>query len=189
MNQIDNIIPFAHKLLRAALSNGSRALDGTAGNGHDTLLLAECVGEKGKVWAFDIQAQALANTEGRLKAAGLASRVQLVSDGHEHLAQYIAEPLHAALFNFGWLPGGEKSCTTKAATSLAALQAALDLLQTGGLLLAVLYPGHEAGRQEAEGVEAWAQALPQQQYTVLRYAFANRRNQPPYLLVLEKIHA
>ena len=71
----------------------------------------------------------------------------------------------------------------------AALQAALDLLQTGGLLLAVLYPGHEAGRQEAEAVEAWAQALPQQQYTVLRYAFANRRNQPPYLLALEKIHA
>lgn len=53
----------------------------------------------------------------------------------------------------------------------------------------MLYPGHEAGRQEAEAVEAWAQALPQQQYTVLRYAFANRRNQPPYLLVLEKIHA
>ena len=140
-------------------------------------------------WVKRAKCGRLIFSRGRLKAVGLVSRVQLVSDRHEYLGQYIAEPLHAALFNFGWLPGGEKSCTTKAATSLAALQAALDLLQTGGLLLAVLYPGHEAGRQEAEAVEAWAQALPQQQYTVLRYAFANRRNQPPYLLVLEKIHA
>ena len=187
MNRLDNIIPFAHKLLRTALSEGGRALDGTAGNGHDTQLLAECVGEGGKVWAFDVQAQALASTQGRLNAAGLAQRVMLIADGHQHLAQYIHEPLDAAVFNFGWLPGGDKSRTTAAATSLAALDAALALLNKSGLLMAVLYPGHEAGRQEAAAVEAWAQALPQRQYAVLRYGFINQRNSPPYLLAIEKM--
>lgn len=187
MNRFDNIIPFAHKLLRAALSEGGRALDGTAGNGHDTLLLAECVGEGGKVWAFDIQVQALETTQGRLNEAGLAPRVRLIADGHQHLANHIGEPLDAAVFNFGWLPGGDKSCTTAAATSIAALNAALALLKSGGILVAVLYPGHAAGRQEAAAVEQWAQALPQQQYAVLRYGFINQRNCPPYLLAIEKM--
>ncbi|UOO83133.1 class I SAM-dependent methyltransferase [Uruburuella testudinis] len=187
MSGIDNIIPFAHKLLRAVLSEGGRALDGTAGNGHDTLVLAEQVGASGRVWAFDVQPQALQNTSGRLKAAGLDQRVTLVSDGHQHLACYIDEPLDAAVFNFGWLPGGDKSRTTEAPASLCALEAALALLAHGGLLVAVLYPGHEAGRQEAAAIENWAQALPQQHYAVLRYGFINRQNRPPYLLAIEKM--
>ncbi|MDO5640444.1 MAG: class I SAM-dependent methyltransferase [Neisseria sp.] len=184
---LDNILPFARKLLQTALHEGGRALDGTAGNGHDTLLMAECVGAGGRVWAFDIQPQALENTLGRLNAHGLAGHVMLVADGHEHLAAYVDEPLDAAIFNFGWLPGGDKSRTTRAETSVCALRAALKLLRPGGLLLAVLYPGHEAGRHEAAAVVQWAQALPQQRYAVLRYGFANRRNHPPYLLAIEKI--
>ena len=189
MDQLDNIIPVAHKLLQTALNEGSRALDGTAGNGHDTLLLARCVGESGRVWAFDVQPQALENTLGRLKAQGLERRVTLVSDGHQHLANHIREPVHAAIFNFGWLPGGDKSCTTTAATSIAALQATLDLLADGGLMAAALYPGHETGQREAEAVIQWAQSLPQQAYAVLRYGFVNQRNRPPYLLAIEKLCA
>lgn len=52
---LENILPFAHSLLRQALKAGGRALDATAGNGHDTLLLAQLVGETGRVWAFDVQ--------------------------------------------------------------------------------------------------------------------------------------
>lgn len=56
---LQNILPFAHCLLRKALPEGGNALDGTAGNGHDTLFLAQTAGIRGKVWAFDIQPQAL----------------------------------------------------------------------------------------------------------------------------------
>ena len=64
---LENILPFAHSLLRQALKAGGRALDATAGNGHDTLLLAQSVGETGRVWAFDVQSKALVQTQGRLK--------------------------------------------------------------------------------------------------------------------------
>ncbi|MCP1660591.1 tRNA (mnm(5)s(2)U34)-methyltransferase [Neisseria perflava] len=182
-----NIIPFAHQLLSNRLSAGCRALDGTGGNGHDTLLLAQAVGKSGKVWAFDVQAQALENTRARLLEAGAAEQVVLIQGGHETLADDVDEPLDAAVFNFGWLPGGDKSCSTQSETSLRALVAALSLLKPQGLLIAVLYPGHAAGQTEAEAVEQWAAALPQQQYAVLKYGFTNRANRPPYLLAVEKL--
>lgn len=187
MALFDNILPFAHRLLRHALQEGDAALDGTAGNGHDTLLLAESVGKSGIVWAFDVQAAALNKTAERLATAGASAQVRLIADGHQYAANYVDRPLQAAVFNFGWLPGGDKSLTTQADTSITALNAALALLAQGGLLVAVLYPGHEAGKKETEVILSWASSLPQQQFTVLQYAFANRRNHPPILLAIEKL--
>lgn len=184
---LENMIPFAHRLLQQNLQAGSRALDATAGNGHDTLLLACAVGEKGRVWAFDVQEQALAQTKKRLEEAGVAERVVLVRDGHENLAKHIDGFLDAAVFNFGWLPGGDKSRTTQADTSIRALEAALSLLRSGGIAVAVLYPGHEAGRYEAQEIETWAAGLPQDEFAVVRYGFINRRNHPPYVLAFEKL--
>lgn len=182
-----NILPFTHDLLRARIRAGDTVLDGTAGNGHDTLLLARCVGSNGKVWAFDIQKQALVETAKRLQAEGVGAQVEYVHAGHETLSDYVREPLAAAVFNFGWLPGGDKSLTTQADTSIRALNSVLALLEKGGLLAAVVYPGHEAGQYEASAIEHWAQTLPQQQYAVLKYGFANRQNRPPYLLAVEKL--
>lgn len=184
---LPNALTFARSLLEGRLKAGGRALDGTAGNGHDTLLLARLVGETGRVWAFDIQKQALDATKGRLKAAGADKQVVLVCDSHERLADYIKEPLDAAVFNFGYLPGGDKNITTCAESSIAALEAALGLLTEGGILAAVLYGGHPAGAQESAAVQEWAAALPQERFAVLRYAFANQRNSPPLLLAVEKI--
>ncbi len=138
------------------------------------------------MWAFDVQPQALNNTRCRLQEAGY-SNVRLILDGHENLKQYVSEPLNAAIFNFGWLPGGDKSLTTRTETSIPALSAALSLLKENGMLIAVLYPGHENGKQEAEAVGQWAKNLPQEQFAVLRYGFTNRKNNPPYLLAFEKL--
>lgn len=184
---LKNILPFTHYLLRGKIRDGDTVLDGTAGNGHDTLLLAQCVGKEGKVWAFDVQQQALDATASRLKEAGVRERVNLVLSGHETLVDYVCGPLSAAVFNFGWLPNSDKNCTTQTDTSIRALQAALDLLQNGGLLLAVLYPGHEEGRHEADAIEHWAAELPQHRFAALKYGFVNRRNRPPYLLAVEKL--
>ena len=161
-------------------------MDGTAGNGRDTLFLAQLAGGKGKVWAFDIQAQALSNTAGLLRENGVEERVELIAASHADLADYVREPLDAAMFNFGYLPGGSKNLTTRADTSVAALEAAVSLLAGGGILTAVLYDGHAEGARESAAVQAWAAALPQEQYQVLHYRFTNQRNHPPQLLAIEK---
>lgn len=179
-------LAFARQLIEGRLKNGGRALDGTAENGRDTLFLAQLAGGSGKVWAFDIQAQALSNTAGLLRENGVEERVELIATSHADLADYVREPLDAAMFNFGYLPGGDKTVTTKADSSVRAMQAAAALLAEGGLLTAVVYSGHPAGRAEAAAIEQWAAALPQEQYQVLHYRFTNQRNHPPQLLAIEK---
>ena len=179
-------LAFARQLIKGRLKNGGRALDGTAGNGRDTLFLAQLAGGSGKVWAFDIQSQALSNTAGLLRENGVEGQVELIAASHADLADYVREPLDAAMFNFGYLPGGDKTVTTKADSSVRAMQAAAALLAEGGLLTAVVYSGHPAGRAEAAASEQWAAALPQEQYQVLHYRFTNQRNHPPQLLAIEK---
>jgi len=76
----------AHEKVGDVLVCGDLALDLTTGNGHDTLLLAKSVGEKGKVIGFDIQARAIELTKDRLSQAGLLQRVELINEGHEELA-------------------------------------------------------------------------------------------------------
>lgn len=180
------IIPFAHQILREHLYAGGIAVDGTAGRGRDTLLLAQCAGDAGKVYAFDVQAAALAATAQLLDGHGLRHRVQLLHTGHQYLPQHVPPGIAAAVFNFGYLPGGDKTLTTRADTSVAAFRSALDLLAAGGAVVAVLYPGHEAGALEAQALLQLAQSLPPQDFDVVRYAFENRPNRPPFVLAAEK---
>ena len=158
-------------------------MDGTAGNGHDTCFLAELVGPTGRVWAFDVQAAAIASTQLRLANAQLLERCSLIHAGHEQQAAHVPAEfkglLAAALFNLGWLPGHDKSCITKPATTLIALQEALIWLRPGGLLLAVVYPGHEGGATEAAAIEEWASALPSNTHEVRLYRPANRAGRSP----------
>ena len=81
---------FSHQLLRECVQPGDIVVDATMGNGHDTLFLAELVGEKGQVHAFDIQQQALEQTTKRLNEANLTSRVACHLVGHEHVLDYLA---------------------------------------------------------------------------------------------------
>lgn len=84
-------------------------VDATAGNGHDTVFLAELAGRTGHVYAFDVQTAALGATRNRLEAAGLADRVTLIHAGHENLAGLVPEcTVTAILFNLGFLPGSDK---------------------------------------------------------------------------------
>ncbi len=187
MPVLQPILTFAHQLLRQTIRLGDTVVDATMGNGHDSVFLARCVGTHGTVWAFDVQADALSATAKRAEAAGIAAQLRLLHRGHEHLAQYVRAPVQAAIFNLGYLPGADKNLTTRADTTEAALNALLPLLAPGGLIVLVIYGGHPQGALEQTAVEAWARALPQQDYAVLRYQFANQINQPPYLLAVEAL--
>ncbi|MDD3298972.1 MAG: rRNA methyltransferase, partial [Firmicutes bacterium] len=52
-------------IVKGVVSEGDLTVDATAGNGHDTLFFASLVGEKGAVYAFDIQQRALDITRER----------------------------------------------------------------------------------------------------------------------------
>ena len=110
-------ITLSHDFLAEVIDKKSIVVDATMGNGHDTAFLAK---RAGKVYAFDIQKQALDKTSQLLESQGLAN-AELILDGHETLDKYVKEPITAAIFNLGYLPSADKSLITKPSTTLEAL--------------------------------------------------------------------
>lgn len=160
----------AHAVLREVLRPGDRAIDATAGNGGDSLFLAEAVGPTGHVVAFDTQAAALARTRERLAAAGI-DRVELRQECHSLLAAWNpAETgtIRGVMFNLGYLPGGDHTLVTRPETTRVALDAAARLLAPGGRITIVVYRGHPGGEAESEMVEAWLGTLAADRFTSRR---------------------
>lgn len=149
----------AHELLAEYLSPGEIAMDATAGNGHDTLFLAHQVGPGGTVHAFDIQAQALAQTRDRLRVAACDTPVFYHHCSHAEMLSALPASargqVSAVTFNLGYLPGADHNTTTRTDSTLAALNQSLTLLRPDGVLSVLAYRGHPGGREEAEAVAAW----------------------------------
>jgi SAM-dependent methyltransferase len=178
-------VPLSHLLLRRFIQPGNRVVDATCGNGKDTLLLAELVGTDGHVYAFDIQQEALDRTAGRLAEQGRAQQVSLLHVGHEQVLEQVKAPLQAVVFNLGWLPGAPREIATCTATTLTALQAALQLLAPAGLLLITCYPGHAGGDEEAAAVLKWCSGLSSRSYFVWRMGQLNVADGAPFCLVVQ----
>ena len=181
------VLPYAKTLLSSVINEGDIAVDATAGNGHDTLFLANLVGETGFVYAFDIQQQAVDVTIQRLKENGLEHRARVILDGHEQLTKYVQEEVAGAIFNLGYLPGGNHDIITKGETTISAIEQLLSLLKIGGMIVLVIYHGHEGGKEERDAVIEFVKSLPQKYVHVLRYEFINQKNDPPFIIALEKI--
>ena len=176
----------AAEVLRQAVSPGDTVVDATMGNGHDTLFLCELAGPEGRVYAFDVQPQAVKNTQKRLEEAGVLDRAELFCLGHEHMREKVPVPVSAAVFNLGWLPGGDHSVTTHWETTRQAVESALELLKPLGVLVLCAYPGHAEGDREREALISFLSALPPQRFNVLRQQFLNAGPGAPECFVAQK---
>jgi hypothetical protein len=187
-----SVLSFAHQLLAQRIQYGERVIDATLGTGVDALTLAKLVGQRGRLFGFDIQQQALDQTWVRLgkEFPDASSFVQLHVCSHAKMDAVIPPQFYgtiaAVTFNLGYLPGAEQETITTEASTLPALDASMRMLRKGGIVTIVLYTGHPGGAEEALAVESWAEQLSGAEYQVLRYQFINRQNNPAYLLAVEK---
>ena len=182
MNILQHTTELALHLCSAYIKKDDVCVDCTCGNGHDTLWLANrCK----KVYSFDIQNAAIESTS-RLLAENSVENVVLIEDSHEKIKEYVSENPSVIIFNFGFLPGGDKSLTTKRESSLKALEGALDILATGGILCATMYPGHEEGKLEQEMILAWAKNLNSREYHAVFANMLNQSDRAPQVLWITK---
>ncbi|ADO77151.1 class I SAM-dependent methyltransferase [Halanaerobium praevalens] len=181
-----NAVAYSHILLENNIDEGDLVIDATAGNGYDTKFLAELVKKKGKVYAFDLQAKAIENTNKLLKEHNLLERVELFQTGHQNLDQYLNKKIKAVIFNLGYLPGGDKALITKAESTILALEHSLKLLKKMGIIILVIYSGHLGGEKEKRAIFDFVNNLDSKRYNVLNYRFLNQPGIPPEIVAIKK---
>jgi len=181
-------VALAHMFARQKICPGDIVVDATMGNGHDTLFLSECVGPAGKVYAFDIQPQAIQATQKLLSInQSYQNNVELILAGHERMDEFVHQEVSCVLFNLGYLPGADKSVVTFSEKTKEAIWKAFDLLRPFGIVLIVIYPGHPEGWQEKVEIMTMAAQLPQSQYNVIFLDLINQKNDPPVLIGIERV--
>jgi hypothetical protein len=180
-----DLLALQKNFILSHLKEGDVCADFTMGNGHDTLFLSKTVGEKGKVYAFDIQQSALENTRERLTSEGCDDNYTLILDSHSNLKNYISGKIKAGMFNLGYLPGsGNKGLTTMRETTLPAVMGAIDILDARSILLVAIYPGHEEGDLEGKALEEIFEKIDRHAISVMKIKIINSPTSP-YFFVLE----
>lgn len=174
---VNSVSELIHSIVKGSFLNGKVSVDATLGNGNDTDFLSSYFE---KVYAFDIQEIAVKNYALKEK-----NNVVLINNSHELLKEYIKEQVDVFVYNLGFLPGGDKKITTLYHSTIKSIEAALELLSAGGVILIAAYPGHEEGKKEADEIMNFCKQLPKNLYGVMLHSFINRNN-APMLIVIEK---
>jgi len=180
-----DLIDLEKYFLSAHIFEGCTAVDFTMGNGHDTLFLADAVGESGRVYAFDIQPQAIENSRALLEKENAPKNYTLILSSHDRFEEYVEEGIDAGMFNLGFLPGGDKSITTKRETTEQAVRRAIARLNPGGGIVIAVYPGHTEGRVEGNRLEAILEGYDRRFICVSKFEIVNSPTSP-FFFVVEK---
>ncbi len=166
------------------LSEGDVAVDFTMGNGNDTLFLSKTVGASGRVYAFDIQEEALVSTREHLSREGAPENYTLICASHHRVKEFVGEKIKAGMFNLGYLPrSGKKAITTLRETTMPAVEAAIDLLLPNGVLIIAIYPGHEEGALEGEMLREYLGTLSRFKICASEFRILNSPESPYFFLV------
>ncbi|SCZ01440.1 class I SAM-dependent methyltransferase [Alkaliphilus peptidifermentans] len=181
---------FVHTILKEKIKPGNVVVDATMGNGNDTIFLAESVGNSGKVYSFDIQEKAMEATSKKLREfhAENLKQVFLIRDSHENMGIHINEKIDAAVFNLGYLPGGDRRIVTQPNSTIKAIEYVLENLNPMGVLSVMIYYGHDGGLEEKNTVLEHLTTLDNKKYSVLQCGYINKDKNPPIIVFVEKIN-
>lgn len=173
----------AHEIVKKVVEDGDVVVDATLGNGNDSLFLSSLT-PNGKVYSFEVQKSAVDKFNNIIYEKGIKN-IKVIYDGHENMDLYIDKKVKTIMFNLGYLPGSDKTVTTKSNTTLEAVQKGLKLLLPGGVMTIAVYIGHEEGQREAEELLKLISELDSKQFSIMNINFINRNN-APFLIVIEK---
>lgn len=175
---VSDISEISHFIIDKYISNKEIAVDATLGNGYDCDFL---ISKFNKVYAFDIQKEAcLKYREKNI------SNVIIIEDSHEKFSKYIDTKVDCIVYNLGFLPGGNKSITTKKESTLNSIKVGLNILRSGGMMLIAIYRGHNEGKAEESVIMDFVSNLDKGIYGVISHKFENRSKEAPILIVVEK---
>ena len=181
------IVDFVHFLVDNSYNNkeGLTLIDATAGNGLDTLFLCKLVKDKGYVYAFDIQEDAINRTKDLLEN-NVCTNCKLIVDSDENVLEYIEDrQIDVALFNLGYLPNSDKKVRTNFNSSISAIKNIISRLSNQGRIFISAYKLHDNG-EEASNIHKFISSLNKREYNVIQIKLLNKENSPPEIYIIEK---
>lgn len=162
-------------------------IDMTLGNGNDAYKLLEKYTDS-FLYGFDIQMEAINNSYERLSKLSFDNRFRLINDDHQNLLAHIDDRIDLAIYNLGYLPGGDKSIKTSAKSTVISLDKLLNnLLNKSGMVFITSYTGHPGGKEEYDELINYVSKLNQKKYHIISFDFPNQSNNPPKLIVIERL--
>lgn len=178
----DNALTYAKMVVDQEIKAEDICLDMTLGNGNDTIYLAhKCK----HVFAFDINPAAITSAQKNIDEANIHN-VSFILDSHQEVSKYINGSIGVAMFNLGYLPGGNKTIHTNYPHTIQAIKNILPMLRASGVIVIVLYPGSSRGYEESLYVEDYVTTLSQKFYDVVKYQSINQIHYPPYVIAIRK---
>ena len=168
------------------LKPGGVAVDATVGLGRDCEFLASIVGRSGRVYAFDVQSEAIRISKQRLVEKELDSIVQFFHESHTGIER-IHGPINAAMFNLGYLPHNKSGPQTGPPDSIDAIRSCCTRLEVGGVVTIVVYSGHEGGENETAEVIKFVEQLCPQEFQTSRFCYETSLAHPPQILGIVRV--
>ena len=152
---------------------GDILVDATVGNGYDTFFLAQLLKGEGTLIGYDIQPQALLNTQKKLYELPehLSKIITLKLHSHVHIEE---KNIKLIVYNLGYLPSGNKAITTLTESTLQSLQNGQKRLLPGGGISIVCYPGHQEGYKEQATLLEFLKTLPKEKWQICHHQWLNR---------------
>lgn len=178
----------AHMLWKNLLQPQQDAIDCTCGNGYDTLFLAQHLKE-GHLYSFDIQKEAITNTQDLLKKNSnldLEKKITFFQTCHTHIDLVPSSNISLIVYNLGYLPKGDKKITTLIETTLDSIKKALNLICLNGVISITCYPGHEEGKVELDALLTFCKSLDPQKWKTYHYNSLNQEKSPALILIQKK---
>lgn len=182
-------IDLAHNYWEKLILPTDTVIDATCGNGQDTLVIARLALQSGagKVFAYDIQESAIEKTRDLLStqiSSDQLNCITFIKGCHSVFPQEIAlKSVKLIVYNLGYLPGGDKTVTTRVETTLNSIESALSLICPGGMLSITCYPGHPQGLLEEEALVSFAALLEAKEWSCCHHRWLNRRFSPSLLII------
>ncbi len=183
-----DLLSLQKEFILSHIKEGDTVADFTMGNGYDTVFLSKAVGENGHVTAFDIQPSALESTSANLRRNKCPENWRLICASHDRAGEFIKGKIKAGVFNLGYLPGsGNKALTTARSTTLPAVKVALEMIDSEGILLVAVYPGHPEGAAEGRELCAFFSEVSRYAFSITQIRLLNSPDSP-FFIVAEKAH-
>ena len=183
--KINDLLEVQKVLIQSNLNNVKYAIDATLGNGNDTNTIRKLYGADVKIYAFDIQSQAIESAKENIRKE-YQENVVFINDTHKKIDEYVKEKVQLIMFNLGYLPKSDHVVKTTSYTTLHALEKSLEILDIGGLICIMFYVGHDNAREYNTLLE-YIRILDSNKFKAIHINPINQNIYAPKLAIIQKL--